>query len=1046
MASGNKLPDPLELQKFFEAWWRTGSTIVVTLAGVLASLQIPSSLAYIIALGVTGIGIAFAIAVHRREARARERDEVTKEKTSSNPLGGAFRGLRRFLRGELLPGPQRRRDGAQLLRQIVHPDFKIAVVTGDSGAGKSSLLECALVEGLSATGHAVAMVSNSTELVPAGPAGSLGSHVVKSVIAKILEEAAQRRVDESKAVVLILDQFEELISRFRAKEDRDELGDCLSALIAEGTRVVLGLRKEFLVDFRDFASRLSYQVSFADVFVVENFDTKEAAAAIRECAKEDGVTPDDELPELIADDLAMDGRVRPVDLQIICTALSGDLTIERYRREGRATGLRSRFIKGAIEIAGNAILARTVLRQLCDIPNNKKLAEPLSSYDIAEKALEVAPGQRATLETVSSVLEALEQARVLVKVNGPDGHRWSLIHDYLVEPIKLATEEQTTRNDMAAARLDYFVGRAKVAPGAIIPLTELSLIRQDAPPRALRDPIARRLIRRSLVVGYGRPIGIASAAALAAVLLVIGLSIIQQWTLVDEENHWAALRFPGMQSQGVSARVLNLRGDPLKPIVIVGGNRDSLTTWDGKTGKRLAVVSGKQLTIIDDWIWDYDDETGVLRRLDADGTEVLSLSTPEDGRPRKGSAVIWETKDSYLVFDSQDTAFKILNLTSNRWSSVDNEQIHPASTSASISGPGQRNYSYCPSLNADKAILTAVLCTGPAVSRLTIWTTGYEELVFDEQFPTVNTYLLAFSKFESTPILSFFKDKSIETITFRQSGDASVGQKRKFLLAERRQTPTPKDFPFSARDFTQPRVEGPDSGIMLLPGSTFVLFGELLQTRTDAWVLHPDTAALDSFLLPPTIEVTSSSTSRSQDYYTRTQGIAWVPWEAPATLKIWLLDESAPTSKQFILRKPYSIQLSADRRRMLFGLEDGEVELWDSSSQSGSPLMRSEVKAPISFSSDGKLVFQRYSGGWYRVWDADGDDLGFVGAIGSDLSSSLYRSDCRQILLWTREGARLDFRRGYFIPFYGFLPERDCSGNPPWTRRLFDRFSSYLAK
>src|SRR5262249_27783732 len=97
----------------------------------------------------------------------------------------------------------------------------------------------------------------------------------------------------------------------------------------------------------------------------------------RECAEQDGIVPDQDLPELIADDLAMNGRIRPADLQIVCTALSGDLTVERYRSEGRAAGLRSRFLKSVIEISGDAVLARTVLRALCDIPNNKKSAEPL---------------------------------------------------------------------------------------------------------------------------------------------------------------------------------------------------------------------------------------------------------------------------------------------------------------------------------------------------------------------------------------------------------------------------------------------------------------------------------------------------------------------------------------------------------------------------------------------------------------------------------------------------------------------------------------------
>jgi hypothetical protein len=64
------LPDPADLQKFFESWWRTGSAIIATIAGALVSLQISSPTAYAIAVAVTVIGIAVAVFVSTRDQTA----------------------------------------------------------------------------------------------------------------------------------------------------------------------------------------------------------------------------------------------------------------------------------------------------------------------------------------------------------------------------------------------------------------------------------------------------------------------------------------------------------------------------------------------------------------------------------------------------------------------------------------------------------------------------------------------------------------------------------------------------------------------------------------------------------------------------------------------------------------------------------------------------------------------------------------------------------------------------------------------------------------
>jgi hypothetical protein len=186
---------------------------------------------------------------------------------------------------------------------------------------------------------------------------------------------------------------------------------------------------------------------------------------------------------------------------------------------------------------------------------------------------------------------------------------------------------------------EYFIAKARSAPRTVIPLEELRSIRSDAPPAVVRQPEARRLLTRSAIVGYGKPIGGAVLAALFAVGFVVVGATERVWRTVDSPNHWDALSWKGSRGS-VYAQRTSLASDPNKPRVIVGGSsrffgEDSpgLTVWDAHDGRLIGAISRQNLSIAGGRIWDYDNQTGRLIGLDATGKETSSVATPDDGRP-----------------------------------------------------------------------------------------------------------------------------------------------------------------------------------------------------------------------------------------------------------------------------------------------------------------------------------------------------------------------------------------------------------------------------
>jgi hypothetical protein len=507
--------------------------IALALASVFG---LPEQWATIVAGALLAVGLGATVyLLARRRSREAVRTEAREALAPQAREGLAFRGLSRFREGDTLPGAQRRSATAELARLALEPDRAIMVVHGESGAGKSSQLECGLLAALRRDGHAAALVYRFARPTP----GQSAADAFAATLAELRRSADALVPAAGKHAFLILDQFEEPLTRFRAPAEREALGALLADLMARPVRLVIGMRKEFLADMREVAACLPAGIALQDTVPVANFTADEAQDVIRECAGRDRLVLDDALPGLIARDLAVEDMVRPADLQVVCGALHGTLTVDHYRRQGGAPGLRSRYLRTIIETTGEPVLTRALLRQLCDMPANKKVPQPQAAADLAARAREGAPGPRVTEAQVAGVMEFLEQGLVVVATNAAGSRAWSLINDYLVPPIRIATEEQSTQAESAANELKFHLAEIRAGRRKLIPLANLRTIRRHAPPALLQRAEARTILRRSLLYGYGRPALKTLAIGTLATVGVLGLATEHRWQPVDPRgSHW----------------------------------------------------------------------------------------------------------------------------------------------------------------------------------------------------------------------------------------------------------------------------------------------------------------------------------------------------------------------------------------------------------------------------------------------------------------------------------------------------------------------------
>jgi len=1005
------LPDPEQLQKVFQKWWATGASIVGTITSALSALKIPSPWATGIAAALAGIGLILTIVLYRKQVQ-RHRDQIRNEtelkSDQQRTEGAAFRGLRRFRAGEKLPGAARRRVAASLLTEVQRPSFELAIVTGDSGAGKSSLLECALIQALEGAGYVVEFISNLGAQLPLEKLNAQGK---AAALATIWSDIRSRVEGPGRPVILILDQFEELLSRLPLNA-RDALGDTLQEALAEKWRVVIGLRKEFLAELKEVAARLGRPLSLQDVFILRNFDVPEAAEVIRECAARDRIALDDELPDLIANDLAVDGTVRPPDLQIVCEALQGEMTVDRYRRERRAAGLRSRFIKDTADLTGDAVLARAVLRELCDIPNNKKRPDPVSAEAIAAKVRMGAPGDRATVISVGGVLESLRQSYVVVRVRDEVSELWSLIHDYMVEPIKIATEEQVTRTEAAAAELDYFLSRAASGNIKTIPLPRLKEIKGHAPPAQLSQYTARRLIRRSMIIGYGKPTALVLTIAVTSVLSVILLAA--DWNVWRPYgmplSHWEAT---GRRDRTwIHGELLN---DGSSRILVTGDGFSEINSrvaiWDTNSGERIGTRSGS-ISVNKGAIWSYDKNTGHLSRLIVAPGNVLSEDwvrvVPALNRPPGALAVIEVIGEPprTVVFQGDSSGFRniwraTLDVKSNTWTTLSEQALHPTDEAASGS---QWYYS-------DSSKLFAVLLRTGKRTRLTVYSRDFTQTVLEEQFDTASVSMLGLLESADTDYVSVAIDQHIETIPIRKrsrnGGTASV----EFEPLAHLTADLPRELKWNYGFNTASNVFSAAQEYLLVDSQ---------QTGSVLWPFDPVASTFGDPII----------SSAPVPAFHQHDTLSWSPKGKKGTM-IWPANSTAPSwAPHLEVQSTDRLTLSSTHTRILLVHDDSTAELWavDLQANTDHLLTTIDISNPsrVEMSEDGRLVIARQEGGILHGWSLEGKYLGTLGSIGSDVIWLTYEPTCERIFLWTGEGQRLQWRLGTAFPFQRFRPVRAC--------------------
>jgi len=339
-----------------------------------------------------------------------------------------------------------------LLERIGKPEHKLTVIYGQSGVGKSSLVNAGLVPALKKTIIGTRDILPLTLRIYTHWAKDLGKSLTRALNQKgialpatpssptTIVEQLRKNEHRNLLTVLIFDQFEEFFFVCTDSKQRQDFysffRDCLDTPFV---KVVLSMREDYLHYLLECDRCTDLEVINNDIlnkkiiFHLGNFSAENARSVIEGLTKRSQLKMEPALIDELVRNLAAErGEVRPIELQVVGAQLQEDkiTTLQQYRHLGSNPNAKlvEKWLEAVVQDCGSAN-QDAVWKVLASLADDKG-TRPLRTKN------ELATALKSQASKLDLILEILMGSGLVFRLRSQPEDHYKLVHDYLVKPIR----------------------------------------------------------------------------------------------------------------------------------------------------------------------------------------------------------------------------------------------------------------------------------------------------------------------------------------------------------------------------------------------------------------------------------------------------------------------------------------------------------------------------------------------------------------------------------------------------------------------------------
>lgn len=413
---------------------------------------------------------------------------LPKRTLEAMPERQAIKGLRSFelKDAEIFKRLERGRDVQEVLDAVDTADLRLFVLMGESGVGKSSLLQAGLMPNLGQVGFVGVYVKFTNR----EPLESIAKALKLDAAGSLVEMLRSAVGKTGKPIVLMLDQFEQFFVQFQEEKRAEFIAELKAWYDSDlAVKILIGIRGDLSDRLVEIQKALGYSLRPDQSYRLERFAPAQATEVLRVIAETEKWSFNQAfVEEMTRDELAgLDGKISPVEVQVLAQMVSREpdednqrLDRTAFQKLGGVDGLLGRGLQrslDAIPIKSDRERALEVLLALTDLERNVR-SGAFSTAQLQGMTEKV----HGSPSDVEAAVRWLLEARLISPGENSGAMVHELAHERLIPALRqVANQELTDANKanlLLDRRVNEWLGSGK-SKRYLFDLKELWLLRKQ---------------------------------------------------------------------------------------------------------------------------------------------------------------------------------------------------------------------------------------------------------------------------------------------------------------------------------------------------------------------------------------------------------------------------------------------------------------------------------------------------------------------------------------------------------------------------------------